>query len=403
MKLRIIAFCLLITTSIAPAFADDFKSNDYFISSTETSFPLPSQENEGAIVVVKGDLLVIRRLGETIMFDKNLTPLNNWSQSLRIAFNSFDQRRFGERGLEGVKGAIYDEATSKLYVSSVDIEGDCARLKIHKYDYNYQKRIFYSKGVLWKLPQCVPVPELDESFPQISSWNRQGQPNISQAGGRMLVLSSGNLLLSVGNFGDSWMSSEMTKKNSTSNSTFFGKTLEISTSNKSVKIFTAGHRNIQGLLQLSNGQIVASEHGPEGGDEINILKRNSFFGWPIQTLGHQYSDESGYFEDSLSQSFRVDRKFTPPMFAWIPSIAPTQIVEITDRLAPLWQKDLLMGTLRDQSIRRLRIVGNSIIVDERIPIGSRIRDLVKLHTALYVLDDRGKLLKLDFASRKKQQ
>jgi hypothetical protein len=62
-----------------------------------------------------------------------------------------------------------------------------------------------------------------------------------------------------------------------------------------------------------------------------------------------------------------------------------------------------MGTLRDQSIRRLRIVGNSIIVDERIPIGSRIRDLVKLHTALYVLDDRGKLLKLDFASRKKQQ
>lgn len=393
--------CISVLTT-PPARAEISKSNDYFLRFSELTFPAPSQENEGTITRIGDTILVIRRLGDTLILNKELQPLNEWNQALKLNFQTFSQRRFGERGLEGVKGSVFDNVNSKLYVSAVNVEKECAQLKVFSFKYRKSERVFNSQELIWSLPHCVPLPALGDETPSITPANRQGQPNISQAGGRLILLTGNRLLLSVGNFGDSWMTSRNLQASLTSEKSFFGKTLEISTVKKSVKIFTSGHRNIQGMVTTRDGKILATEHGPEGGDEINLLQSGKFYGWPIHTLGHPYSDDSGLYEKSAPIASKNGLKTVPPIFSWTPSIAPSQIIQSGSNGPKKWKGDFLIGTLRDQSIRRVRLIENSVLLDERIHIGSRVRDILLLSGSLYVLDDIGKLRKIDFESRQKQ-
>lgn len=387
--------------NFASAFGAPLKSNDYFLNVLEFPLPLPSQGNEGALVRVGDNLLVLRRLGQSLMLDKDLSVIQDWNESVQISIPEFTQRTFGERGLEGVKGSIYDAKTKKLYVSLVKVQEECASLEVLSFSYNSTQRTFGTANLFWKLPDCVPVKKLDTDFPLISASNRQKQPNISQAGGRLIVVKSGNVFLSVGNFGDAWLSSSQLSKSLTSPKSYFGKVIEISVKTKQATIFSFGHRNIQGLLQSRDGSIIASEHGPEGGDELNLLQKNYFYGWPYSSFGHDYSDDNGQYI-SLPNAFanKLPKEMLP-LISWVPSIAPSQVIQIEKDLAPKWKDDFLLATLRDQSLRRLKVFGNKVIIDERIPLNIRIRDLVAIQKFLYLLDDSGQIKRIDFVSREK--
>jgi glucose/arabinose dehydrogenase len=269
------------------------------------------------------------------------------------------------------------------------------------FNFSVKERTFDQKKIIWTLPTCVPVAELGQDFPNITPNNRQNQPNISQAGGRLALLKNGNLLFSVGNFGDAWMKDSKILASIRSTNSFFGKILELQVSSKTSKIISNGHRNVQGLIVSLNGRIFASEHGPEGGDELNLIRQGSFYGWPIKSLGHDYSDESGFFT-AWGQLDEVPyTKLQSPVLSWVPSIAPSQMIEVSASLAPKWKGDLLMGTLRDQSLRRLRVEKDCIILDERIPLNFRIRDLVQVGKYLYLLDDVGQVKRIEFVTRQK--
>ena len=142
------------------------------------------------------------------------------------------------------------------------------------------------------------------------------------------------------------------------------------------KIYTIGHRNPQGLVNL-DGELYEVEHGPKGGDEINFLTRSNNYGWPIYSLGSPYPSENqiAYKPASISSGFKN------PMYSFIPSIGISDIRScpeaISLRYKPL--KCLLVSSLRAKSLFIVIFRGDTheVLSAERVLIGMRIREFAK--------------------------
>jgi len=146
-------------------------------------------------------------------------------------------------------------------------------------------------------------------------------------------------------------------------------------------IFTIGNRNVQGIaLHPVTGQIWATEHGPMGGDELNILKKGANYGWPVITYGIDYSG------DTVSKETKK-AGMEQPVVQWTPSIAVCPAEFISSTLFPKWKNNLLVGALAFEEIRRLVIENNKVTKQEIILKGvGRVRDLkTGPDGALYVL------------------
>ena len=159
------------------------------------------------------------------------------------------------------------------------------------------------------------------------------------------------------------------------------------------EIWSLGHRNMQGAaLRPVSQQLWAHEHGPQGGDEVNLIVPGHNYGWPVVTFGEEY----GGGKIGVGQSAPG---MTPPLWIWVPSIAPSGMHFYQGELFKEWQGDLLVGALRGQALLRLRLAGDKIISEERLltDLGERIRTIREgTDGALYLLTDSGKgrLLKL---------
>ncbi|MDT0688331.1 PQQ-dependent sugar dehydrogenase [Salegentibacter sp. F188] len=135
-------------------------------------------------------------------------------------------------------------------------------------------------------------------------------------------------------------------------------------------IFSYGHRNPQGIiLNPETGEVWVHEHGPQGGDEINVIKRGENYGWPEVTYGENYG--GGAITDQTSNPEMED-----PIFYWLPSIAPSGMAYITSNKFPDLKGDLLVGSLKFQYIEHLTLNGKKVEKRERIleDIG-RVRDI----------------------------
>lgn len=146
-------------------------------------------------------------------------------------------------------------------------------------------------------------------------------------------------------------------------------------------IFTIGNRNVQGIdIHPVTGEVWATEHGPQGGDEVNILKKGNNYGWPVITYGINY-DGSIITEQTAKEGMEQ------PIFMWNPSIAVCPIEFVTSSRFPRWKNNLLVGALKFQEMRRLTIVENRVIHEEIVFKGlGRVRDLkFGPKGALYVL------------------
>ena len=125
-------------------------------------------------------------------------------------------------------------------------------------------------------------------------------------------------------------------------------------------IYTYGNRNPQGLIFHPNtGDLWEHEHGPKGGDEINILKKGKNYGWPVITYGINYSGTS-----------ITDKREMPgmeqPLYYWVPSIAPSGIAFSTSGVYKDWEGDLFVGSLKFKYLERLVIKNNKVTKREKI-------------------------------------
>jgi aldose sugar dehydrogenase len=158
------------------------------------------------------------------------------------------------------------------------------------------------------------------------------------------------------------------------------------------EIFSYGHRNIQGLIiNQENNQIWGTEHGPRGGDELNLIEAGVNYGWPTASLGRNYGNEREFH--SGTEARHID-SMRDPVYEFLPTHAPSGLALVTADNFPNWEGNLLAGGLGSQRIRRLFIneyEGQySVIHDEELLLREvgRIRDVREGPDGnIYVLSD----------------
>lgn len=150
----------------------------------------------------------------------------------------------------------------------------------------------------------------------------------------------------------------------------YGKILAVDLATGASRILSMGHRNPSGIVRTPEGQVFVAEHGPRGGDELNLIRSGANYGWPLESYG------TTYYGFGIPGAFGHGRHetFTPPAFAWLPSVATSSITFVRG-FSAAWDGDLLVGTLKDRSLHRVRLAGSNGVYSERIEIGSRIRDV----------------------------
>ncbi|MEO6033460.1 MAG: PQQ-dependent sugar dehydrogenase [Burkholderiaceae bacterium] len=155
-------------------------------------------------------------------------------------------------------------------------------------------------------------------------------------------------------------------------------------------LWSYGHRNPQGAaLHPVSGELWESEHGPQGGDEINIARAGANYGWPIRSYGCHYGDPVGDTCRIGGGTHAPD--YVEPLAYWVPtSIAPSGLAFYTGAMFPEWRGNLFTGSLSGRALWRLTLNGNSVVAREPLfaSLGERIRDVRQgPDGALYLLTD----------------
>jgi glucose/arabinose dehydrogenase len=136
--------------------------------------------------------------------------------------------------------------------------------------------------------------------------------------------------------------------------------------------FTLGNRNMQGAaLHPRTGMLWTHEHGPQGGDEVNVMRAGVNYGWPVITYGVNYGIGTKIGEGTAKEGM------AQPLHYWVPSIAPSGMAFYSGDKFPKWKGDLFVGALRSQMLVRLQLDGEKVVKEERLLQGAlgRIRDV----------------------------
>ena len=201
------------------------------------------------------------------------------------------------------------------------------------------------------------------------------ETHLDQTGGILEFEPGGELLMTVGDFGidGNWVEKETLWP--TNPAVDYGKILSIDPDSGAGRILTSGHRNPEGITVAADGRIWSAEHGPAGGDELNLIVAGRNYGWPHVTYGSHY----GAFFWPLSKTQARHDGFTLPIYSWVPSPAISALDEITGKEFPFWQGDLIVATLVGRNLIRLHLVdGPRVVVAEPIDLEARVRDVLVL-------------------------
>lgn len=279
-------------------------------------------------------------------------------------------------GRFGLRDLYYSAANEQLFVSLfVDVSSDgCYGIGV------YQADLSSSGGTL-------PVSIKFEPFFESDVCNRDFNGHAS--GGRIEEL-DGRLLLTIGSY-DLNLYGDISIPQSPNN--VAGKVIAIN-ENADYDVLSMGHRNQQGL-EVVSGDIFITEHGPMGGDEINVIIGNGeHYGWPFVAFGFDYD---------YVQRFRLNNvsPFILPSYYFTPSIGISQLVFYDASRLPRWTNKFIVSSLKDKSLYLLDFnpETKSFISSERIHIGSRIRDLNVLDDGrLMLITDDQKVMVVDRSS-----
>lgn len=277
-----------------------------------------------------------------------------------------DDARFAPTDIEVMSTT---KSRTRLFVSYPEwvAKRRCVRLAVDRVDISLKRPRILRKAKVLRSKPCVPPR------------------NIQHASGRLVRISNNRAYVTLGDLGYPGISSRSARGQ-------LGSVLRIGRGVRPVRI-SQGHRNGQGLALDQRGQLWETEHGPRGGDELNLIVRGRDYGWPFVTLGQPY----GSGDYVMPRRTGTHAGYTPPRTAWVPSVATSELVQVPASWrgwATAAGGDLLMGTLKDRSLWRIRVsADNRVLQRERISVGHRIRDLeVRPDRTIAATTDDGKLL-----------
>ncbi|HAC73453.1 MAG TPA: hypothetical protein DCF46_07585, partial [Porphyromonadaceae bacterium] len=156
-------------------------------------------------------------------------------------------------------------------------------------------------------------------------------------------------------------------------------------------IYSYGHRNPQGtVIHPTTGDVWETEHGPMGGDELNLIKPGMNYGWPVISYGINYD---GTVLTELTEKEGMEQ----PVFQWTPSIAPCGMTVVTGDRFKKWENNMLVGSLRFDYIERMVLDGQKVVHTEKLAEGiGRVRNVVMSPDGLvYIgLEEPGMIVRL---------
>jgi glucose/arabinose dehydrogenase len=240
----------------------------------------------------------------------------------------------------------------------------CVVVKLSAYEVALTEKPTLSKQKDWFTSKpCVPVSA------------------VQHAAGRLEVIDKTTVYLTIGDLGFKKIGSKSARGD-------LGSVFKVGASK--VEKISSGHRNQQGIVLIGT-DLYTSEHGPRGGDELNLIKKGIDYGWPSVTYGDRYS----FFDYVKPNRPGTHEGFEKPLYYWVPSVAPTELIQLPPGSTwGSWSEQLVMGTLANQSLIFIQLldrqkVGAVVSVD----VGQRIRDLEVTSTgSILATTDSGQLL-----------
>jgi hypothetical protein len=212
-----------------------------------------------------------------------------------------------------------------------------------------------------------------------------------RGGGRLALDARGGLLLSVGDYGFDGLNDKDAYPQISDVS--YGKILLLDMAGGATP-FSIGHRNPQGLFVDNQGRVWSTEHGPEGGDELNLAVRGGNYGWPLATYGTAYdSDVWPLATDPGSHG-----EFREPAEAFVPAVGISQLLQVGPKYLSRWAGDLLVSSLQAAVLFRVHLVGARVIYTERLDVNTRVRDIAEGQDGrILVWNDAGEVASMTLA------
>jgi cytochrome c2 len=271
-----------------------------------------------------------------------------------------------------VNGAYSEPVNSNTQVlfttyDAYDSQKGCITFNIGRIDLTVNNGSVKQKGN-WKTI-FTASPCIDPASKEL---NKRYKGQLS--GGAITSFDQHHLLVSVGDYDFNGILGPTAWAMDRSNP--YGKFILVNKNTGKWSIYAIGSRNATGIYIDKDSVIWSVENGPRGGDELNIIQKGKNYGWPEVSYGIWYNPHlklpGGYKSGTYP-------KYQKPVFSWLPSVAPRGLIKIEGTKFNYWKGDLIMGTMRDESLHRLRLDGkNHVEYDERIELGHRVRDLITL-------------------------
>jgi len=292
--------------------------------------------SDGRILLGGGDL------GDTLFLFTDGALRNLGKISLQR--ERFRDGRFGPTDIAVLKERI-ESAEVLVSYPQLNKKRSCVRLVVYRYVIDWLSEKI-EKSDRWFLGKpCVPVTA------------------VQHAAGRMEVIDSESVYLTTGDLGFSRIGDQSARG-------WLGGVFKIR--KDSVEQISSGHRNPQGIV-LSDKNLYISEHGPRGGDELNLVRKGKDYGWPIVTFGQAY----GLGDYVKPKNPGTHQGFEQPLYYWVPSVAPTELAQLPSNRNWLGlENNLVMGTLAEESLIFIEMLAPRRVGKvEKVFIGERIRDL----------------------------
>ena len=327
-----------------------------FYSGINNTFP-----GSGYIDFYKENIIILSSRG-VLAFKKNIKDTKENFQQIKNNINEFisieqfkKNGRYKSFSLKDI--FIFN---NKVFVSyTEEIEEDCWNTSVIYGDMNYENIIFRR---LFSPKECIhSTNNIDKNF------------NAHSSGGRIQSFDKNHILLSVGEYLESYLAQDKTSVN--------GKIIKINIKNNDYEIISMGHRNPQGLyFDKENNIILETEHGPQGGDEINLIEVNKInkdkiqnYGWAISSAGEHYGGKSkgniNEYEKYPLYKSHSKHGFIEPLKSFVPSIGISEIVKFG-------QNRYVVSSLNNKSLYFFELNKQKQIINlNRVEVFERVRDL----------------------------
>ncbi len=353
--------------------------------------PIPAEGRDGAIDALGNGILFVNRLGHAWFVSQNRTlqrlgikvPLN-YDEFASDPYNA-DTRMFDRFAVKDILVQDIESGRLRLLASFNywNAQDDCYFLRVAYLEATLEEVLSADEAINARWHTAFDTVPCRSLTPSANGKNRM--PTIG-AGGRLVAHSDDQILLSVGGFGAETLSEDSVAPKSEPRS--YGTTVLIDLKTGESREFSTGHRNPQGLAAAPDGRTWMTDHGARGGDELNLILEGRDYGHPNVSYGTEY--ESLVWRRNPIQGHHDG--YEKPVYAWVPSIATSQLAVVTRPAFRYWQGDLLVTSLKALAVYRVKIDDGRAVFVEPIPIGHRIRDIAEASNGAIVLKTDDNLL-----------